>query len=244
MSAVTLSDFQKEKLEYYFRFLCPSEAGYLDPQSITKFMNKVLEFTGWEEDGRLAKECREVHVAFFEVLFEKSKEEATLVSTKNIDMTLDKCSKDIWLAMWSHMLTGAMGISNFPIWLRLMPKYLFKMIDRSDKGYLTADDLAVYYRDMIHLEEDQVRKVADKAYEQMTDGGKWPLTLESYEQLFANFLIGRTPYGPGRYIFGCFEHEVRDFKLIQPAPEPIDKKIKVVPTVIGAGPGRKPIKAN
>jgi len=34
-------------------------------------------------------------------------------------------------------------------------------------------------------------------------------------------LFGRTPYGPGRYIFGCLEHdfEAAGFKLIQDAPE-------------------------
>jgi hypothetical protein len=46
--------------------------------------------------------------------------------------------------------------------------------------------------------------------------GRYPLTLDSYNQIFANFLIGKTPYGPGRFIFGCFEHTAQrtEFQLI------------------------------
>lgn len=47
--------------------------------------------------------------------------------------------------------------------------------------------------------------------------GRYPLDLAGYEQIFANFLLGKTPYGPGRFIFGCFEHSPHHtkFKLIR-----------------------------
>ena len=53
--------------------------------------------------------------------------------------------------------------------------------------------------------------------------GKYPLTLDSYNQIFANFLIGKTPYGPGRFIFGCFEHMAQrtEFQLIHGPGEDI-----------------------
>lgn len=51
--------------------------------------------------------------------------------------------------------------------------------------------------------------------------GRYPLNLASYEQIFANFLLGKTPYGPGRFIFGCFEHSLHrsKFRLIKAAVE-------------------------
>lgn len=59
--------------------------------------------------------------------------------------------------------------------------------------------------------------------------GHYPLNLDGYEQIFANFLLGRTPYGPGRHIFGCFEHDLAkaSFSLIQPAPPDDDTESKI-----------------
>ena len=59
--------------------------------------------------------------------------------------------------------------------------------------------------------------------------GRYPLDADGYEQIFANFLLGRTPHGPGRHIFGCFEHIASQmpFRLIQPAPEPDDSAMDV-----------------
>ena len=65
----------------------------------------------------------------------------------------------------------------------------------------------------------------------MLQNGKYPLNQAGYEQIFSNFLLGKTPHGPGRHIFGCFEHSVSQtpFRLIQPAPDDddIDMDIKV-----------------
>ena len=54
--------------------------------------------------------------------------------------------------------------------------------------------------------------------------------MDGYNQIFANFLLGKTPYGPGRFIFGCFEHMVErtGFILIQGPPEnlPVTAEMK------------------
>ncbi|CAL1528614.1 unnamed protein product [Lymnaea stagnalis] len=228
---VQLSPFQKEKLEYYFRFLSPNEDGYLEKSSINRLMARIQDFTGWDEDSPRAKECREVHEAFFELLFEKAKEE---------EGTVGKVDLKNWLFMWSSILPGVMSMHNLPVWLRLMPQLLFKIVDRRRQDYLTANDLEIFYKEMVHLDPQQAREIAINAYQQMTDGGRYPLNADSYEQLFANFLIGRTPYGPGRYIFGCFEHEVQPFQLITPAPEPDDDVvIEVKKPISGRRPSRQ-----
>ncbi|XP_055868903.1 uncharacterized protein LOC106058603 isoform X2 [Biomphalaria glabrata] len=181
-----LSPFQKEKLEYYFRFLAPDENENLDKNSINRLMDKILDFTGWDEESPVAREFQEVHEAFFEQLFEKAQED-----------------------------------------------------DGTGQKFLTANDLEIFYKEMVHLDPDQAHEVALKAYDHMTDGGKYTLNEDSYEQLFANFLIGRTPYGPGRYIFGCFEHVVRPFQLIAPAPEEdSDLVMEVRKPISGRRPSR------
>ncbi|KAK3749323.1 hypothetical protein RRG08_056203 [Elysia crispata] len=207
---IRLSVFQHEKLEYYFNFYEPNENGCLDDTSISRFMERVLAFTRWSEDDVRTIHCREIHDAFFEVLFENTWEGGG---------KLHQVSLDDWLKMWAKLLPGCMGIGNFPVWLRLLPKTLFQMIDRNNDEVVGVNELAIFYTDMVHIPEALAETRASLAYDQMTDYGRYPLNLSSYEMIFSNFLIGRTPFGPGRHIFGCFEHNVKSFKLIQTAED-------------------------
>ena len=44
--------------------------------------------------------------------------------------------------------------------------------------------------------------------------GDFPLTESVYLMTFANFLLGKTPHGPGKYIFGCFNNaDVAPFQV-------------------------------
>ncbi|XP_035825908.1 uncharacterized protein LOC101862273 [Aplysia californica] len=112
-----------------------------------------------------------------------------------------------------------MGIQNFPVWLRLLPKKIFQMIDRNNDLEVGPTELIAFYRDMVRIPADVAEARALDAYEQMTDGGRYTLDIDSYEMVFSNFLIGRTPFGPGRHIFGCWEHNIAHFELIMPATE-------------------------
>ena len=49
-----------------------------------------------------------------------------VVSAQNVGV-------DDWLQVWAGLLPGCMGMMNFPIWLRLLPKQLFRMIDRNSE---------------------------------------------------------------------------------------------------------------
>ncbi|KAI8770787.1 uncharacterized protein LOC106070065 [Biomphalaria glabrata] len=210
--SVELSPFQKEKLQYYFKFLEPNQDGLLETQSIHRVMEKIYKFTGWSPDNHRALQCVEIHQTFFEILFEKSEAECGHHLTASLDD---------WYEIWSHLIFGCKGMSNFPVWLRLMPKVLFDMIDRNTDEVLTRDELVQFYKEIVGLQVDsaELEQLTNEAYSKMTDNGHYPLTLDSYEQIFANFLLGRTPHGPGKYIFGCFKHEYSPFQLIQPAKD-------------------------
>lgn len=208
MAPILLSVFQHEKLEFFFNFYQPNENKCLDDTSVTRFMKRVLAFTHWAEDDVRAIHCREIHEAFFEVLFERSQEGGG---------ELHQVTLDDWLKMWSNILPGAMGIGNFPVWLRLLPKTMFQMIDRNRDEVVGVTELANFYIHMVNIPKDLAETRAALAFDQMTDYGRYPLNIDSYEMIFSNFLIGRTPFGPGRHIFGCFEHNVKSFKLIQEA---------------------------
>ena len=36
--------------------------------------------------------------------------------------------------------------------------------------------------------------------------GDYKLDYKSYQLLFSNFLLGKTIYGPGKYLFGVFDN--------------------------------------
>ncbi|XP_059164133.1 uncharacterized protein LOC131947069 [Physella acuta] len=229
MRKATLSPFQVEKLKYYFHFFEPNSDGSLDITSVDRLMKRVLTFTNWDPKGTKAKECEEIHHAFFEVLFEKARVKPGGAKT---------ISLEVWLNMWASVLQGCMGVHHFPIWLRILPKTLFNMIDRNNDSVVGPTELVAFYRDMVNIPEQEAEARALYAYDQMTDSGRWPLNIESYEMIFSNFLIGKTPFGPGRHIFGCFEHNAQKFELIQPATD--NEKEDVTPLVKPAIPWEKP----
>ncbi|XP_076469190.1 sarcoplasmic calcium-binding proteins II, V, VI, and VII-like [Babylonia areolata] len=215
MSGRTVSSFQREKLTYFFNFFQPNENNELDENSLRLFMERLLEYTRWDPQSADANSTREVLEAFFEILFDKTADQGT--STSSV-------SKEDWFAVWENLLPGCKGWQHFPVWLRLLPKQLFRAIDRDKDKKIGEEELFNFYLCMVKLPYEEAKNNSKLAFSQMTDNGRYPLTLSSYEQVFANFLLGQTPFGPGRHIFGCFEHTAtaNPFRLIQPAPEPDD----------------------
>jgi len=205
---VKLSTFQKEKLESFFRFLDPNSDDLLDKDCLDRHMKRILEFTGWKNDDPKAQHNRELHEAFFEVLFEKAVEEGGRPGYASLDD---------WFHIWSHMLFGRKGMGSFPVWLRLMPRLLFETIDSNGDSLIEEEELLAFYRGLVRVTDPELEQHVRDAYKEMTDDGRWPLNIDSYEQIFANFLIGKTPHGPGKFVFGCFKHEATHFQLIMPA---------------------------
>lgn len=217
---VVLSTFQREKLKSFFNFLEPDAEGKLEAHSLDRIVKRILEFTTWQEGSAKAHHVREVCEAFFEILFEKS---AGDDGTQPGQATLDN-----WYHIWEALLPGCKGMSNFPVWLRLMPKILFEMIDRNGDNLITADELEFFYRAFMKMDNANLEQKAVDAVKEMTDDGQYPLNLNGYEQIFANFLLGKTPHGPGKYVFGLFTFDSYHFELIRSAdymePSPIAAK--------------------
>ncbi|XP_067653506.1 sarcoplasmic calcium-binding proteins I, III, and IV-like isoform X2 [Haliotis asinina] len=210
-SKMFLSQFQIEKLEYYFNFFDADGNGKLELRDLEFIKKRILDFTGWTENSQQALKSAEVHEAFFEVLFKRVEGDS---AEPKQEVTLTE-----WMNMWEKLLPCTMGMQNFPVWMRLLPETLFRMIDRNGDNEIDEDELAHFYEKMCDVEPDEAKTQAKKAIDQMTDNGNYPLDATSYEQIFANFLIGRTPFGPGRFIFACFSHKDPQFQLIAPVVE-------------------------
>ncbi|XP_041356105.1 uncharacterized protein LOC121373502 isoform X1 [Gigantopelta aegis] len=203
-----LSDFQIQKLDYYFKLFDSNENGLIEKDDLDGIVKDILKFTGWDKDSQRAHQTREVYETFFEVLFEKADEDANA-----------EIDKSEWLHMWERLLPGATSMNHFPVWLRLLPQTLFRIIDRNEDGIISEDEMRNFYENFIKIHPTEARVKAKRAMEEMTDFGYYQLDMEGYEQIFANFLLGRTPAGPGKYIFGCFDLGIYKFKLIMPQVE-------------------------
>ena len=152
----------------------------------------------------------------------------------NPDITLDD-----WLNMWGKLCRGAAGISGFPIWVKLLCQIFFDTIDRDHDGVLSKQEMRNFYEVLIEVPQNELDKVTNEGYRALTavsdniylesekiispslfklfydcflKDGRYKLTRANYEFCFANFLLGKGIYGPGKYIFGVFDNSDIDTK--------------------------------
>ena len=51
----------------------------------------------------------------------------------DIDRIPDRVQMYQWLNMWGNLTHGARAMHHFPIWLQILPKILFKVINKRGK---------------------------------------------------------------------------------------------------------------
>jgi len=116
-----------------------------------------------------------------------------------------------WLNMWGRLCYGSAGISDFPIWVQILPDIFFGVIDRDNDGILAFNEFKNFYRDMVGIKDPvQLEKVCKEGYRAMTANGDYVLNKANYDFVFANFLLGKDIYGPGKYLFGVFDNREID----------------------------------
>merc|ERR1719192_255856 len=111
-----------------------------------------------------------------------------------------------WLNMWGRLCRGAAGISGFPIWVQLLAIVFFEVIDRDEDGLLEFEELSNYYKGIVGVKTEDLYVVTKEGYRVLTANEGYLLNQENYLFCFANFLLGRDIYGPGKYIFGVFDN--------------------------------------
>ena len=74
-----------------------------------------------------------------------------------------------WLNMWGRLTYGSAGISDFPIWVQLLPEVFFKVIDRDEDGLLAFEEVKHWYKDLIGITNPAtLDKVCREGYRAMT----------------------------------------------------------------------------
>jgi len=212
-----LSSFQVDKLNYFFtQFFDHNQDGVIDSNDFAGLNERLRKVAGWElDDPQYLAVCDNNRV-FFECLLEQAYAER---NTEGLEertweqalapskMVVDSVSLNSWLHMWARMCQGAAGIDDFPIWVQLIPRVIFNVICSREGGeVISRSSLRNFYENFTGLSGDTLEKVATEGFRSMTANGDYELDYSSYKLLFSNFLLGRTIYGPGKYVFGCFDN--------------------------------------
>merc|ERR1711962_713365 len=185
-----LSDFQLTKLTYFFyQFFDNNHDGVIDASDFEGLNERLRKVAGWDQEYLAMVDNNRV---FLECLLDQAMAEKDTEGLENrtweeamapSKLVMDSVSLASWLHMWARLSKGSHGIDDFPIWVQLIPRMIFNIIcSKSGEQVISRDSLKHFYRNFYGLD------------------------YKSYKLLFSNFLLGRTIYGPGKYIFGCFDN--------------------------------------
>jgi len=231
-TAKHLSPFQVEKFTYLFTafFDAGLKNGLIEKDDIDAFTEKLRIYTGWDKQSKQYLELSDVNATFHECIIDQlraefqAKEvpaEEEMISWEDAfeRYSNDRAGKSMnlqqWLNMWGRLCRGSAGISDFPIWVQLLPDMLFRVIDRDCDGILNFDEFKNFYRLLIGIQDPlELEKVCQEGYRAMTANGHYKLTKQNYYFVFANFLLGKDIYGPGKFVFGVFDNSNIDEKYI------------------------------
>lgn len=214
-----LSNFQIEKYTYMFNtfFDDSNKDGLLQKEDIDALIERLRAYRGWAKDSTNFYRIRDVMYSFYDCLCEQVRQETFCSSysegfatwkeaTAPYDTSVDNISLNQWLNMWGRLCRGAAGISGFPIWVQLLAIVFFEVIDRDEDGLLEFEELSNYYKGIVGVKVEDLYVVTKEGYRVLTANEGYLLNQENYLFCFANFLLGRDIYGPGKYIFGVFDN--------------------------------------
>lgn len=225
-----LSPFQVEKFKYLFEAFFDMEKNYLiEGNDIEAFIEKLRSFAGWEKGGKNHSQLIDLEKTFYECIQDQIKAEylaeekpgEELLSWEeafnryaNVDTT--KMDMRQWLNMWGRLCYRSSGIADFPIWVQLLPDIFFRVMDRDGDGVASYDEVKNFYEHCVGIDKSLLDKICNEGYRAMTANGDYVLNRDNYFFCFANFLLGKSIYGPGKYIFGVFDNRELDesYKVI------------------------------
>jgi len=225
-----LSPFQIEKLSYLFKCLDQTGTGFIDEEDIKHLDELLRNIAGWEKEDPRFHSIMDNNRAFLECMLEQVQRERS----PNLEMlsweealrpskvSVTSVSLKNWLNMWSRLCRGSAGMDDFPIWVQLLPKVLFSVIVAKDgEDIISASSLKNFYQKFAGLTDSELEKTTEQGFKTATANGDYKLDYKSYQLLFSNYLLGKTIYGPGKYLFGVFDNRdsVEQYKIIQQRDE-------------------------
>ena len=119
----------------------------VEHDDIEAFIEKLRAFAGYEKGSKLHDQMRDVEMTFYECVQDQIKAEYQAVDgppedalmpwdkalKKHSNIDTSKMNLIQWLNMWGRLCYRSAGISDFPIWVQLLPDILFQVMDRDGK---------------------------------------------------------------------------------------------------------------
>ncbi|KAL1122964.1 hypothetical protein AAG570_003288 [Ranatra chinensis] len=228
--ADSLTEVQTAKLTHFFTHLFDSDRdSIITLQDFESFTERVRHFTDWTINSGEYLVLQQVQQGFVHAFLAPNKSEHTS-DAMVVDLYKQFLSVEEWLKHWSRLLAGVKSLQEMPIWLQYLPKILFQAINKSGSGRISRDELSAFYSSVMGFTAQRVGQILDEAYKAMTASGDCTLTYAVYRLCFANFLLGRFPNGPGRYVFGMGDDPATpsvpfpiDYSAMNTAPEDIEQ---------------------
>jgi len=214
-----LSPFQIEKLKTFFKVFFDIDGnGVIDEHDFKLLNEKLRKIAGWETSSDEYNRLVDTNSVFFECLLDQVKVEQFLdkeglenrtweEALRPSKVVVNNVTLNQWLNMWAKLCSEASGINDFPIWVQLIPQVMFSVQQGKNKlNHISKDCLRHFYENFAGVKGSELEKLTEEGYNTMTANGDYELNLENYNLLFSNFMLGRTIYGPGKFLFGCFDN--------------------------------------
>lgn len=220
-----LSPFQVEKFRYMFKaFFDLDKNNLIEAEDVTRLVEKIRLYCAWSKDDETFRVVEDVLKTFLDCLREQveteklSDAESEVIPSwkealKPTKVDTSSVTMDQWLNMWGRLCYGSAGLKDFPCWAQLLPSVFFKVIDNDKDGVLSIEEYRRFYKEFIGIPDERLEKTVQAGYNAMTADGEYKLTADNFDFCFANFLLGRQIYGPGKYIFGVFDNRDIDEKF-------------------------------
>jgi len=199
-TAKNMTPYQTEKLRALFeKYYDVNKDGVITESDIEALNEKFVDFTGWNPEELKMQRLLEYHKDLFKCLLMEVNKDVHIEEHKTNDISLTA-----WMKMWDRLMKNSLALAHLPQWVQVMPYNLFSYLDKNGEGHINKQTLYEFYTDFILLDEKRGKTVVENAWVQMTGNGDYKLTLDLYTMCFSNFLFGKTFYGPGLFILGCF----------------------------------------
>jgi len=193
-----LSELQIDKLSKFFDVWFDNDHdGVITKKDFVILNDRIWKYTGWSPKSGHARIVADLHNSFWSCMIQAA-------HRQDYYNEQDKVDREAWLEMWAGLCYGSASMKNFPYWVQLLPAVMFLIIDRDEDGRIEKQELKRFYRDFVGVDAKDLEAFTDVAFDRMTGNGDFELTADLYNMVFANFLLGRSYAGPGKYIFGTF----------------------------------------
>ncbi|XP_017798237.1 PREDICTED: uncharacterized protein LOC108579258 isoform X2 [Habropoda laboriosa] len=196
-----LAAIQLDKFSHFFIYLLDHDKdGFIGRKDFRLFSEvcwrkRLRRFADWSWNGPEYLRLTEVEQGLADLILE----ETAVESEEGKKISLEE-----WLCWWARAVSPAGGAtySDIPFWLKILPRIFFLAINGSANGVISKKELESFYGSVVGLDPERISKCLDVAYNSLTSNGDYPLGWTQYQLVFANFLFGRGPFGPGEHFLG------------------------------------------